>query len=391
MKTAQIRRRLRLMVLTSLAILALLLPTVAFAAPVAPVVEAQSQWYGCSTWHTVRYGETLSEIARYYGVSQQAIMNENGIYNPSRILAGSRLCIPAGGGGGGGGSSWNQGSSCTAWHRVQYRDTLSGIAQWYGVSQSAIMQANNIWDPNHIWVGQKLCIPGGYNPSPGHVNPGHGHGTGCTGVHYVSQGETLNIIAAYYGTTTGHLMQLNGLPNPNHIWVGQRLVVPCGGYVPQPPCCQPPPPPCCQPVQPPCCQPPPPCCQPVHPVSGPWNAQFFNNRDLAGGPTFSATFDQIGFNWGYGGPGNGIGNDNFSARFTREQHLTAGTYRFYVTSDDGVRVFINDILVIDAWRIQSAQNYYIGDFNVGEGVARIRVEYFEAEGQAVLYASFSKL
>ncbi|MGL4651353.1 MAG: LysM peptidoglycan-binding domain-containing protein, partial [Caldilineaceae bacterium] len=112
MKTAQSRRRLRLMVLTSLAILALLLPTVAFAAPVAPAAEAVPSNTGCSTWHTVRYGETLSGIARMYGVSQQAIMSANGITNPSHIYAGTSLCIPWPS------SGWDSSGSCSTWHTV---------------------------------------------------------------------------------------------------------------------------------------------------------------------------------------------------------------------------------------------------------------------------------
>lgn len=365
MKTAQFPRRLRLMVLTSLAILALLLPTVAFAAPVAPAAEAVPSNSGCSAWHTVRYGETLSEIAKLYGVSQQAIMSTNGISNPSRILAGSSLCIPWASGG------WDSSPGCSNWHRVQRGETLSEIAKWYGVSMWAVMEANNLLNANQIWVGQNLCIPGGTG------GPQPPPSTGC--VHVVQRGDTLTKIAGWYGTTVYNLMSLNGLSNPNHIWVGQRLALPCGGQPPVDPCpCPLPPPP------PPCCNPQPP------PVSGPWFGEFFNNRDLAGGPTFTGSFDQVGFNWGYGGPANGVGNDNFSVRFTREQFLSAGTYRFYVTSDDGVRVFVNDVLVIDAWKVQSAENYYIGDFNVGDGNARIRVEYFEAEGQAVLFASFAR-
>jgi LysM repeat protein len=356
------------MVLTSLAILALLLPTVAFAAPAAPAAEAAPQSSNCSTWHTVRYGETLSHIARFYGVSQQAIMNANGITNPSRIFAGTVLCIPASGG-------WNPGPGCSTVHVVQRGETLSGIARAYGVSMWAIMEANGILNANHIFVGQRLCIPGGsvVPPQPP---------TGCTAIYVVQRGDTLAGIARWYGTTVGTLMALNGITNPNHIWVGQRLTVPvpCGDPCPCPP--QPPQPPIYPPVQPPVLPPP--------PISGTWFGEFFNNRDLAGGPTFTGNFEQVGFNWGWGGPGNGVGNDNFSARFVREQWLSAGNYTFYVTSDDGVRVFVNDVLIIDAWKVQSAENYYIGGFNVGDGNARFRIEYFEAEGQAVLFASFAR-
>lgn len=46
------------------------------------------------------------------------------------------------------------------------------------------------------------------------------------GVHIVQSGQTLSSIAARYGTTVTALMRANGLSNPNFIWVGQRLVVP---------------------------------------------------------------------------------------------------------------------------------------------------------------------
>ncbi|GAB4543280.1 MAG: hypothetical protein Kow0063_36310 [Anaerolineae bacterium] len=48
----------------------------------------------CAAYHTVRYGQTLYSISRYYGVSMWAIARCNKIYNLNRIYAGQRLCIP---------------------------------------------------------------------------------------------------------------------------------------------------------------------------------------------------------------------------------------------------------------------------------------------------------
>jgi len=48
---------------------------------------------------------------------------------------------------------------CARWHIVRRCETLSSIALRYGVPLSKLMAANNLTDPDFIWVGQKLCIP----------------------------------------------------------------------------------------------------------------------------------------------------------------------------------------------------------------------------------------
>lgn len=51
-------------------------------------------YYGGSRVHIVRWGETLSSISRWYGVSPWSIAQANGIYNMNYIYAGQRLYIP---------------------------------------------------------------------------------------------------------------------------------------------------------------------------------------------------------------------------------------------------------------------------------------------------------
>jgi LysM repeat protein len=106
-------------------------------------------------FHTVRYGETLSGIARHYGVSMQAILAANPqIYNPNLIFAGSRIFIP-------------QGQvpppppppACRFYHTVTWGDTLYRISARYGVDMWTIAQANRIFNLNLIYRGQVLCIP----------------------------------------------------------------------------------------------------------------------------------------------------------------------------------------------------------------------------------------
>lgn len=57
---------------------------------------------------------------------------------------------------------------------------------------------------------------------------------GTTITHIVSQGETLFGIGQRYATSIGAIMRVNGIGNPNQIFAGQRLRIPCGAQEPLP-------------------------------------------------------------------------------------------------------------------------------------------------------------
>jgi LysM repeat protein len=117
---------------------------------------SHSYWHGV---YVVRWGDTLSGIARRFGVSTWALAHANGIHNPHYIRAGQKLVVPGGGYWHGRGSGYWHGKGGGFYYTVRWGDTLSSIAWRYGVSPWAIAHANKLHNPNRIYAGQALYIP----------------------------------------------------------------------------------------------------------------------------------------------------------------------------------------------------------------------------------------
>ena len=112
---------------------------------------------------------------------------------------------------------------CPCWHCVVRGETLFSIGRLYNVSPWAIASANGLANPNCIYSGQQLYIPAG-PPYYGGCQPPCG---GWQGWHYtVRCGDTLLGIARAHGVSAWSIARANGIYNMNHIWAGQRLVIP---------------------------------------------------------------------------------------------------------------------------------------------------------------------
>jgi beta-glucosidase len=111
--------------------------------------------------------------------------------------------------------------------------------------------------------------------------------------------------------------------------------------------------------------------------------EYFDNDNLQGAPALVRTDERIDFHWGNGSYQDGEPVDHFSARWTGYfVPPSEDDYKFYVSADDGVRLYIDNALVIDDWKKHGEiLNTYAMHLEANKP-HDIRLEYFEDIGTA---------
>ena len=114
-----------------------------------------------------------------------------------------------------------------------------------------------------------------------------------------------------------------------------------------------------------------------------WRADYWNNPTQSGPPLLTRNDLVIFFNWGEGRPDTSLGVDHFSARWHRTLNFDAGIYRFNIEVDDGFRLYIDNVLILDEWEEGPARTFTV-DVPLSTGRHTIQVDYFERTGVALM-------
>ncbi len=224
--------------------------TLTIAMPGSPLGPAIRPLNG--TTYVVRPGDTLTAIGQRYGVEFQKLSQINALGSPFMIRVGQQLVIPnppvnvpaasptppatpS--------STAQPQATATASilapasaslggvvYTVVSGDTLTALAERFGVTASAIASANRISPTAYLIIGQVLSIPA-VQPAPAAVTPQPAAPPQQTSVYVVQAGDTLSGIGWRFGTSAGALAARNGISIESLLQVGQGLVVP-GGHEP---------------------------------------------------------------------------------------------------------------------------------------------------------------
>jgi LysM repeat protein len=140
-------------------LLAFLVLVLLCGAPGLPASAAPNASLTCTMYHTVKGGETLEKIANKYKVSTGWLALINGI-SGDKVQPEHKLCVQMT-------DLAKLQAACTKVHIVQRGEDLAKIANLYGVSLGSLIALNRLKDPDHIYAGNRICIPSTTSSSSG--------------------------------------------------------------------------------------------------------------------------------------------------------------------------------------------------------------------------------
>ncbi len=197
---------------------------------VAAYAELPSRQRVTFVEHFVARGETLGGIALRYRVSQAMLAAANPKVKSRSIRIGQRIVVPTGGA-----LSTRvarrmaepvvaAGTSTRAFHWVKRGETISEIADEYGVTQRELMAWNGLDRLGRIRIGQRIRVSSPEGRAAPRAEPSAEPAAGKT--HVVRRGETLRGLARRYGVSIQALREANGLTERETLKAGLALRIP---------------------------------------------------------------------------------------------------------------------------------------------------------------------
>lgn len=203
------------------------------AAPESKSIGAMIQPKNDAVSHSVQSGETMTSIARYYGISESRLRALNGVYGNTNPIAGQVVNLK----GQISAEALAEADRLTAKngrsiprlpmgvdgyevYTIKSGDNPSRIANKFNVSSKELMTLNEIYNPRLLKIGQKLRIPKKkIKTEPAFDADGYD-------IHVIGEGESLWSIAQKHGVEYYALIGLNSITNPTGLKIGQKLKIP---------------------------------------------------------------------------------------------------------------------------------------------------------------------
>ena len=119
--------------------------------------------------------------------------------------------------------------------------------------------------------------------------------------------------------------------------------------------------------------------------------KYFNNKTLTGAPVLLRT-EAVNFGWSANSPGPGVNANNFSVRWTgRVEATSTGNFTFQTTSNDGIRLWINGVLVVDNWTNHATVTNNSPVITLTKNVRyTVTMEFYDNTGAAVARLKWKK-
>ena len=121
-----------------------------------------------------------------------------------------------------------------------------------------------------------------------------------------------------------------------------------------------------------------------------WQARYYDNPDIRNEPVLVRTDPALHFYWGSNSPDPLLPADDFSVSWQRAATFESGVYRFTIEMDDGARLYLDNLLILESWRVGSRRTLSV-DYPVSGGEHTIRLDYFEDAGEALINLRWTKL
>jgi len=162
--------------------------------------------------YMIKAGDTFYSIAIRYNTTVAALIAANPNVNPNALYIGQIICVPM------------SQPPCPGgnYYTIKAGDTFYSIARRYNVSLDALLNANPNVNPDALYIGQVICIPGPTPPPPPQTCP-----IGTT-PYIIRAGDTFYSIARRYNVSVDALIAANPNVNPDNLMIGQQICIPVG-------------------------------------------------------------------------------------------------------------------------------------------------------------------